>query len=59
MARMPWSWSCWRSWADQPIPPLVFDPVDGMLVDDVAAFVDGGEVLRDDYAPVEQLAANP
>ena len=45
--------------SDRPIPALVFDPVDGMLVDDIDAFIDGGEVLRDDYAPVEQLAANP
>ncbi len=32
---------------------------DGLLVDDLEAFVDGGKVLRDDFAPVEQLAANP
>ena len=45
--------------SDQPIPPLVFDPADGLLVDDLEAFIDGGKVLRDDFAPVEQLAANP
>jgi len=45
--------------SDQPIPPLSFDPADGLLVDDLEAFVDGGKVLRDDFAPVEQLAANP
>ena len=45
--------------SDQPIPPLSFDAADGLLIDDVAAFVDGGKVLRDDFAPVEQLAANP
>ena len=45
--------------SDQPLPPLVFDPADGLLVDDGAAFADDGRVLRDDFAPVEQLAANP
>ncbi|MEQ8841501.1 MAG: fused MFS/spermidine synthase [Acidimicrobiales bacterium] len=45
--------------SDQPIPDLSFDPADGLLVDDVDAFIDGGKVLRDDFAPVEQLAANP
>lgn len=45
--------------SDQPIPPLDFDPADGLLVDDVDAFVDDGKVLRDDFAPVEQLAENP
>jgi hypothetical protein len=45
--------------SDQPIPPLSFDPADGLLVDDVDAFIDGGKVLRDDFAPVENLAANP
>ena len=45
--------------SDRPIPPLVFDPADGILVEDVDAFIDGGKVLRDDFAPVEQLAANP
>ena len=45
--------------SDQPIPALSFDPADGLLVDDIEAFADGGNVLRDDFAPVEQLAANP
>jgi MFS family permease len=45
--------------SDQPIPELMIDPVDGQLVDDLTSFVDGGKVLRDDFAPVEQLAANP
>lgn len=45
--------------SDQPIPELSFDPADGTLITDSETFIDGGKVLRDDYAPVEQLAANP
>jgi SAM-dependent methyltransferase len=45
--------------SDTPLPVLDFDPADGLLVDDIEAFRDGGKVLRDDFAPVEQLAANP
>jgi SAM-dependent methyltransferase len=45
--------------SDGPLPVLTFDPADGRLVDDIEEFRDGGKVLRDDFAPVEQLAANP
>ncbi len=45
--------------SDAPLPVLEFDPADGVLVDDIDEFRDGGTVLRDDFAPVEQLAANP
>lgn len=45
--------------SDSPIPDLVIDPADGMLVDDVEAFIGDAQVLTDDFAPVEQLAANP
>ncbi|MEM7139554.1 MAG: fused MFS/spermidine synthase [Actinomycetota bacterium] len=45
--------------SDAPIPDVDFAAEDGLWVDDVEAFVDDGQVLRDDFAPVEQLAANP
>jgi hypothetical protein len=45
--------------SDQPIPTIEFAPEDGTLVNDIDAFIDGGQVLCDDFAPVEQLAANP
>ena len=45
--------------SDRPIPPIDVDPADGVLVDDLEAYIDDGRVLRDDFAPVEQLAANP
>ncbi|MFT5202664.1 MAG: SAM-dependent methyltransferase [Candidatus Aldehydirespiratoraceae bacterium] len=45
--------------SDQPIPAIEFAPEDGILVTDIDAFIDDGQVLRDDFAPVEQLAANP
>ena len=44
--------------SDRPIP-VIDVGADGMLVEDLDSYVDGGRVLRDDYAPVEQLAANP
>lgn len=45
--------------SDQPIPELTIDPADGMLVEDVQAFIGDAQLLTDDFAPVEQLAANP
>ncbi len=45
--------------SDTPLPYLVVDVVHGVIVDDVEAFTGGAMVLRDDFAPVEQLAANP
>jgi hypothetical protein len=36
----------------------VVDPRHGRLVDDIVAFTGDAPVLRDDFAPVEQLAAN-
>ena len=45
--------------SDEPLPPLRPDPADGDEIADLDAYVDDGRVLRDDYAPVEQLAANP
>ncbi|MGB5951665.1 MAG: fused MFS/spermidine synthase [Ornithinimicrobium sp.] len=44
--------------ADVPLPALEIDPDDGALVDDIDAFTGDAPVLRDDFAPVEQLAAN-
>ena len=43
--------------SDQPLPDVRVAAEHGMLVDDVVAFMDGAEVLRDDFAPVEQLIA--
>jgi len=43
--------------SDQPLPTLVVDPVHGVLVEDLDAFIDGARPLRDDFAPVEQLAS--
>lgn len=45
--------------SDAPLPPIDFAPEDGLWIDDIVAFIDDGQVLRDDFAPVEQLAANP
>ncbi len=45
--------------SDSSLPTMVVDPEHGAFVDDVAAFTGDAEPLRDDYAPVEQLAANP
>jgi spermidine synthase len=44
---------------DRPLPDLVVDPELGREVDDIVAFIGDGQVLRDDFAPVDQLAANP
>jgi hypothetical protein len=45
---------------DGPLPPIEVDPADGELLDPAATtdFVDGAQVLRDDFAPVDQLAEN-
>ncbi|NNF53425.1 MAG: spermidine synthase [Acidimicrobiales bacterium] len=45
--------------SDHPITPPQVDFEHGVLVEDIDAFSHGGIVLRDDFAPVEQLAANP
>ncbi len=44
--------------SDGPLPEVVVDTEHGVLVDDIDAFVGDAPVLRDDFAPVEQLAAN-
>lgn len=44
--------------SDGPLPEVVVDPEHGVLVDDIDTFVGDAPVLRDDFAPVEQLAAN-
>lgn len=45
--------------ADAPLPAFEIDPEDGEVIDSVEAFTDNAPVLRDDFAPVEQLTANP
>ncbi|MEZ5167521.1 MAG: fused MFS/spermidine synthase [Acidimicrobiales bacterium] len=48
--------------SDTPIPAISVDPADGIVISDggeLDRFQDDGRVLRDDYAPVEQLSANP
>ncbi|NNE96585.1 MAG: fused MFS/spermidine synthase [Acidimicrobiales bacterium] len=44
--------------SDGPLPPATVDPDDGFFVADIEAFTDGARILTDDFAPVEQLAAN-
>lgn len=44
--------------SDGPLPSLDVDPEDGVLVDDVEGFTGDARPLRDDFAPVEQLATN-
>jgi MFS family permease len=41
-----------------PLPEFVIDPADGVLVDDVTAYVDGARKLTDDFAPVDSLSLN-
>ena len=41
--------------SDEPVGPIDIAGDDGTRVDDVAAFAEGGRVLRDDFAPVDQL----
>jgi len=41
--------------SDSPIDRSLFDPDGGSFVDDVDAFIDGADVLTDDFAPVDQL----
>ncbi len=45
--------------SNAPLRDLTIDPEDGQLVADVEAFIGDSQVLTDDFAPVEQLAANP
>ncbi len=42
------------------MPELDVDPDDGRLLDEAATtdYIDGAQVLRDDFAPVDQLAQN-
>ncbi len=44
--------------SDAPLPAFTVDPEHGRLVDDVDAFAGDARPLRDDFAPVEQLAEN-
>ncbi|MEL6981057.1 MAG: fused MFS/spermidine synthase, partial [Actinomycetota bacterium] len=44
--------------SDEPIPTPDVDIEHGVLVDDVVEFIGDAPVLRDDFAPVEQLASN-
>lgn len=43
--------------SQSPIAPLTIDPEDGVVLpaDQLEAFIDGARVLRDDFAPVDQL----
>lgn len=41
------------------IPPLEIGTERGVLVENIDVFAGEGRVLRDDFAPVDQLAANP
>ena len=43
--------------SDRPLPDVQVAAEHGRLVDDVVAFMDDADVLRDDFAPVEQLIA--
>ncbi|MFW2380988.1 MAG: fused MFS/spermidine synthase [Acidimicrobiales bacterium] len=45
--------------SDATLPTFEIDPEHGYLIDDLDEFTGGGRVLTDDFAPVEQLAANP
>ncbi len=45
--------------SDEPLPTIDVDPEHGRFVDDIDAYTGNGRVLRDDFAPVEQLTANP
>ncbi|MEM7272171.1 MAG: fused MFS/spermidine synthase [Actinomycetota bacterium] len=42
----------------RPVPSIPLDPADWYLIDDVVEFTGNGIILRDDYAPVEQLGTN-
>ncbi|MGB3762530.1 MAG: fused MFS/spermidine synthase [Ornithinimicrobium sp.] len=44
--------------SDASLPAIDIDPEDGELVEDVDAFTGEAPILRDDFAPVEPLAAN-
>lgn len=43
--------------SDQPLPDINVEPVHGVEVPDIDAFTEDGVILRDDFAPVEQLGA--
>jgi spermidine synthase len=43
--------------SDERFDPNLLDPENGQIVADVDAFADGAGVLRDDFAPVDQLLA--
>ena len=45
--------------SDAALPDLQVDPDDGVLIGDIELFTGDARVLTDDFAPVEQLAANP
>ena len=45
--------------SDAPLPDIEVDPDDGYFIEDIEAFTGDARVLTDDFAPVEQLAANP
>ena len=45
--------------SDANLPTVDIDPEHGTLVADIDEFAGSGRVLTDDFAPVEQLAANP
>ncbi|MGH1488949.1 MAG: fused MFS/spermidine synthase [Acidimicrobiales bacterium] len=44
--------------SNQTLPDLKIDADRGVLVEDIVAFTGDAQVLRDDFAPVDQLAAN-
>ncbi len=44
--------------SDASLPIIEVDAEHGRFVDDITAFTGDGRVLRDDFAPVEQLTAN-
>lgn len=44
--------------SNQPIPPLVIDPVDGQVrTGDIAEYIGNQAPLRDDFAPVDRLTS--
>ena len=46
--------------SNAPLPEIIVDSDDGVLLDtdETIEFIDGAQVLRDDFAPVDQLAQN-
>ncbi len=45
--------------SDAPLPELDVELAHGVVVGDIDLFAGDGQILTDDFAPVEQLAANP